>query len=70
MKGQAAGEVYTCFPCHFCGCQSFFFDVVSKGEHACKHMLAALLARSLSRCAVYEVSDAEFARLVELGLDA
>lgn len=70
MKGQTTGEVHTCFPGHFCGCQSFFFDVVSKGELSCKHMLAALLAQALGRCRVYEVSDVEFARLLELGLDA
>lgn len=70
MQGKGAGEVYTCFPSHFCCCGAFFFDVVSKGEQTCKHMLAAQLARALGCCKVYEVSDIELARLLERGLDA
>lgn len=70
VRGHGAGEVYTCFPGHFCGCHAFFFDVVSKGEQTCKHMLAALLAQALGRCNVFVVSDVEHARLLEVGLDA
>lgn len=70
VRGQAVGEVYTCFG-HYCGCHAFMFDVVGKGaELCCKHMLAAKLARALGRCNVFEVSDAELARLLELGLDS
>ena len=70
VRGQAVGEVYTCFPGHFCGCHAFMFDVVSKGaELSCKHMLAANLAHALGRCNIFEVSDAELARLLDLGLD-
>lgn len=70
MKGHGAGEVYTCWPGHYCCCQSFSFDVVSKGEQTCKHMLAALLARALGRCNTFVVSDVELADLIEQGLDA
>ena len=69
VKGQAVGEVYTCFPSHFCACHAFFYETVSKGETTCKHQLAASLAHTLGRCNVYEVSDVEFARLMELGCE-
>lgn len=28
-------EEYLCFPGDYCGCYSFFYDVVSRGEHQC-----------------------------------
>ena len=41
VKGHKPGEVYTCFPGHFCSCHAFLFDVVSKG--------GALSVRSLAK---------------------
>jgi hypothetical protein len=71
VKGHTAGEVHTCFPGHYCCCQAFFFDVVSKAEEPyCKHQLAALVAHALRLCATFVVSDTEFARLLEAGLDS
>lgn len=34
---------------HFCSCESFFFDVVGKGEKpACKHLIASQVAEALA----------------------
>lgn len=34
---------------HFCSCESFFFDVVGRGEKpACKHLIAAQVAEALA----------------------
>ncbi|XP_010530720.1 PREDICTED: zinc finger SWIM domain-containing protein 7 isoform X2 [Tarenaya hassleriana] len=58
-------EEYLCFPEDYCGCYSFFYDVVSRGEqHCCKHQLAARLASSLRTCNEIKVSDEHLALLL------
>lgn len=32
VQGSRASDRYTVFPAHFCSCQSFYYDVVSKVE--------------------------------------
>ncbi|CAN7108548.1 unnamed protein product [Brassica rapa subsp. narinosa] len=55
-------EEYLCFPGDYCGCYSFFYDVVSRGEQqCCKHQLAARLASSLGAYSEIEVSDEHLA---------
>ncbi|KAH0940764.1 hypothetical protein HID58_000401 [Brassica napus] len=55
-------EEYLCFPGDYCGCYSFFYDVVSRGEQqCCKHQLAARLAFSLGAYSEIEVSDEHLA---------
>ncbi|KAI4367584.1 hypothetical protein MLD38_023306 [Melastoma candidum] len=50
---------------HYCGCYSFFYDVVNRGEQlCCKHQLAARLASSLGSCAVVNVPDDQLALLL------
>ncbi|XAR52894.1 hypothetical protein NMG60_11021221 [Bertholletia excelsa] len=58
-------EEYFCFAENYCGCYSFFFDIVSRGEQlCCKHQLAARLAASLGACIDVKVSDKELALLL------
>ncbi|KAJ7967543.1 zinc finger SWIM domain-containing protein 7 [Quillaja saponaria] len=58
-------EEYLCFAENFCGCYSFFYDIVNKGEQlCCKHQLAARLAASLGACVEVKVSDEELALLL------
>ncbi|CAE6160810.1 unnamed protein product [Arabidopsis arenosa] len=58
-------EEYLCFPGDYCGCYSFFYDVVSRGEHqCCKHQLAARLASSLGTYSEIEVSDDHLALML------
>ncbi|KAI4375955.1 hypothetical protein MLD38_013764 [Melastoma candidum] len=58
-------EEYLCFPEHYCGCYSFFYDVVNRGEQlCCKHQLAARLASSLGSCEVVNVPDDQLALLL------
>ncbi|XP_013585885.1 PREDICTED: zinc finger SWIM domain-containing protein 7 isoform X1 [Brassica oleracea var. oleracea] len=55
-------EEYLCFPGDYCGCYSFFYDVVSRGEQqCCKHQLAARMASSLGAYSEIEVSDEQLA---------
>nr|AID60110.1 suppressor of SNI1 2 [Brassica napus]AID60153.1 ribosomal protein S14p/S29e/SSN2 fusion protein [Brassica napus] len=55
-------EEYLCFPGDYCGCYSFFYDVVSRGEQqCCKHQLAARMASSLGAYSEIEVSDEHLA---------
>lgn len=63
VAGESKGsDKYLCFPRHFCSCQSFFFDVVGRGEQlCCKHQLAARLADALDICQQVVVSDEELA---------
>ncbi|KAG0563413.1 hypothetical protein M758_8G028000 [Ceratodon purpureus] len=64
-ESKTGPSSYLCFPEHFCSCQSFFFDVVSRSDQlCCKHQLAAKLASSLHRCRDVTVSDAELAHLL------
>ncbi|CAN8327362.1 unnamed protein product [Cochlearia groenlandica] len=59
------GEEYFCFPRDYCGCYSFFYDVVSKGDqHCCKHQLAARLASSLCAYIEIKVSDEHLALIL------
>ncbi|PSC73313.1 zinc finger SWIM domain-containing 7 [Micractinium conductrix] len=52
VQGQSA-EAYVVFPGHYCSCQAFFFDVVSKEDAVtCKHQLAARLADALGKARV------------------
>ncbi|KAL4438696.1 hypothetical protein ABPG77_006300 [Micractinium sp. CCAP 211/92] len=65
VHGQSA-DSYIVFPAHYCSCQAFFFDVVSKTEAvACKHQLAARLADALGRTRVQTVSDVALAHLLQ-----
>lgn len=32
VQGQRSSDRYTVFPAHFCSCQSFHYDVVSRTE--------------------------------------
>ncbi|XP_010028385.1 zinc finger SWIM domain-containing protein 7 [Eucalyptus grandis] len=58
-------EEYLCFPEHYCGCYSFFYDIVNRGEQlCCKHQLAARLAESLGACTEVRVSDEQLAVLL------
>ncbi|XP_024968353.1 zinc finger SWIM domain-containing protein 7 [Cynara cardunculus var. scolymus] len=58
-------EEYLCFPQHYCGCYSFFYDIVNRGEQLyCKHQLAARLAVSLGTCDDVKVSDEQLAQLL------
>ncbi|XP_021763243.1 zinc finger SWIM domain-containing protein 7-like [Chenopodium quinoa] len=58
-------EEYLCFAEHYCGCYSFFYDIVNRGEQlCCKHQLAARLAASLGACIEVKVSDEELAMLL------
>ncbi|KAL3515349.1 hypothetical protein ACH5RR_022251 [Cinchona calisaya] len=58
-------EEYLCFPEHYCGCYSFFYDIVNRGEQlCCKHQIAARLAASLGACLDVQVSDEELALLL------
>ncbi|KAI3413123.1 uncharacterized protein J3R85_016485, partial [Psidium guajava] len=57
-------EEYLCFPEHYCGCYSFFYDIVNRGEQlCCKHQLAARLAASVGTCTEVRVSDEQLAVL-------
>ncbi|XP_021911243.1 zinc finger SWIM domain-containing protein 7 isoform X3 [Carica papaya] len=58
-------EEYPCFAENYCGCYSFFYDVVNKGEQlCCKHQLAARFAASLGVCIEVKVSDEQLALLL------
>ncbi|CAL5358090.1 unnamed protein product [Camellia sinensis] len=58
-------EEYFCFAEHYCGCYSFFYDIVNRGEQlCCKHQLAARLAASLGACVDVKVSDKQLALLL------
>ncbi|XP_052200720.1 uncharacterized protein LOC127807098 isoform X1 [Diospyros lotus] len=58
-------EEYFCFPENYCGCYSFFYDIVNKGEQlCCKHQLAARLAASLGACVDVMMSDKQLALLL------
>ncbi|CAJ1958515.1 unnamed protein product [Sphenostylis stenocarpa] len=58
-------DQYLCFAENFCGCYSFFYDVVNKGEQlCCKHQIAARLAASLGSYVEVKVSDEELAMLL------
>ncbi|XP_024360276.1 uncharacterized protein [Physcomitrium patens] len=64
-ESKSGSNSYLCFPDHFCSCQSFFFDVVSRSDQfCCKHQLAAMLASALRGCKNVTVSDAELAHLL------
>ncbi|XP_010432496.1 PREDICTED: uncharacterized protein LOC104716759 isoform X2 [Camelina sativa] len=54
-------EEHLCFPGDYCGCYSFFYDVVSRGEQLC---LAARLASSLGTYNEIEVSDYHLALIL------
>jgi predicted nucleic acid-binding Zn finger protein len=67
VHGHAA-EHYLVHPDHYCSCQAFFFDVVSKDEAvACKHQLAARLAAALGKAREQTVSDLHLAHLLQEG---
>lgn len=34
-ESKSGSNSYLCFPDHFCSCQSFFFDVVSRSDQFC-----------------------------------
>ncbi|XP_010683044.2 uncharacterized protein LOC104897797 [Beta vulgaris subsp. vulgaris] len=58
-------EEYLCFAENYCGCYSFFYDVVNRGEqHCCKHQLAARLAASLGAFIQVDLPDEELAILL------
>ncbi|KAB1208482.1 Zinc finger SWIM domain-containing protein 7 [Morella rubra] len=58
-------EEYFCFPENYCGCYSFFYDIVNRGEQlCCKHQLAARLAASLGACIEVKVSDEQLVILL------
>ncbi|MCO5612965.1 hypothetical protein L7F22_067238 [Adiantum nelumboides] len=60
-----SSEKYLCLPKHFCSCQSFFFDVVGRGEQlCCKHQLASRIADALGICQQAAVPDEELALLL------
>lgn len=59
---DGAQEMYLCWPGHYCGCQSFFYNVVSKGDAPmCKHQLAAAIADATGAAESVEVEDQELA---------
>ena len=63
--GHNAPETYLCWPGEYCGCQSFFFNVVSKGDAPlCKHQLAAAIADATGCLEATEVADAELAAML------
>ncbi|KAG0479286.1 hypothetical protein HPP92_009985 [Vanilla planifolia] len=65
VVGESRKEDYICFPEHFCTCQSFFFDVVNKGEQLyCKHQIAALLAEAVGACNDVSIPDEELAMML------
>ncbi|KAL5710725.1 hypothetical protein ACHQM5_021255 [Ranunculus cassubicifolius] len=58
-------EEYLCFSEHYCGCYSFFYDIVNRGEQlCCKHQLAARLAAAVGSCVEVKVSDEQLALLL------
>ncbi|KAK4341280.1 hypothetical protein RND71_039781 [Anisodus tanguticus] len=58
-------EEYLCFAQHYCGCHSFFYDIVNRGEQlCCKHQLAARLASSLGACIDVNMSDHDLALIL------
>ncbi|XP_050209032.1 uncharacterized protein LOC126659742 [Mercurialis annua] len=58
-------EEYFCFPEHYCGCYSFFYDIVNRAEQlCCKHQLAARLAAALGICINVSMSDEQLALLL------
>ncbi|XP_052200792.1 uncharacterized protein LOC127807098 isoform X2 [Diospyros lotus] len=38
-------EEYFCFPENYCGCYSFFYDIVNKGEQLCETEAVVLSSR-------------------------
>ena len=71
VQGGVANErEYLCFPSHFCTCQSFFWECVSKNEAlGCKHQLAARVA-SVAGCAEIEVDDVLLGNMMLNNLNA
>ncbi|CAN1786668.1 Zinc finger SWIM domain-containing protein 7 [Linum perenne] len=58
-------EEYLCFPESYCGCYSFFYDNVNRGEQlCCKHQLAARLGAALGLCIEVKLPDEELAYLL------
>ncbi|CAI5466605.1 unnamed protein product [Closterium sp. Yama58-4] len=59
VRGNPRSSAFhICLPHHYCPCQSFFYDAVSRGEQLmCKHLLATRLAESLKCYNVAHVSD-------------
>lgn len=54
-SGAAHDHRHATLSPHFCSCESFFFDVVGRGEKpACKHLIAAQLAEALAEKAEKE----------------
>jgi predicted nucleic acid-binding Zn finger protein len=51
-----------------CDCESFYYDVIARGEAgACKHVLAARVARAVGGDSVETVPDEVLARLLIAG---
>ncbi|GAB4814867.1 hypothetical protein N2152v2_001913 [Parachlorella kessleri] len=66
VQGQRSNERYTVFPAHFCSCQSFHYDVVSKAEAVyCKHQLATRLAVCLGKARTTHVADTVLADVLQ-----
>ncbi|XP_059292042.1 uncharacterized protein LOC132045466 [Lycium ferocissimum] len=58
-------EEYLCFASDYCGCYSFFYDIVNRGEQlCCKHQLAARLSSSLGTCIDVNMSDHDLALIL------
>ena len=65
VHGQS-GEAYAVCPAHYCSCQAFFFDVVSRAEApACKHQLAARLAAALGKQRTSTVREEVLAEVLQ-----
>ncbi|KAI0302744.1 hypothetical protein BC826DRAFT_903948, partial [Russula brevipes] len=70
----STGSSYAVFPSlhpscaipFFCPCPAFAYAVlISRWNPQCKHVLATLIARRLSKCVVRETNKDEFVALLE-----
>ncbi|PNH08548.1 Zinc finger SWIM domain-containing protein 7 [Tetrabaena socialis] len=65
VPGSHAPDFYIVFPAHYCSCQSFTFDVVSRSDAAfCKHQLAARLATVMKRSTEVTIPDITIALML------
>lgn len=69
VRAKGPSDSYLCFPCHFCSCQSFLYDVVSKEDSfMCKHQLASRIAEATGSCKTVDVSDLTLANFIQNSL--
>ena len=63
----STGTPYACFTTSdYCGCYSYRYSVLKRGEHAvCKHVLAIRLSETMGLAKKQEISDNELSNFIK-----